>query len=345
MLDCESMENRPFIIAGPCSAESREQIFEVADCLVKLGVKDMRAGLWKPRSRPNSFEGVGSEGVKWLSEVRSKGINPYTEVILPEHVQICLEHEIDHLWLGARTTTNPFLVDQLAREMKNKAKVVLVKNPIAPDLKLWLGAIERVQKHNPDALVMALHRGFSTYSSGKFRNDPLWDIVFHLRELRPDLTILSDPSHIAGKANLIKNVSQVALDLGIKGLFLEIHPDPVNALSDASQQLDLKEFSDLLENLSVKTSIKSGNFKDLDMLRSQIDQIDLQLIKILKNRTEIINQISKFKKENCLQIFSYERYTQSLKDRVELGKKYDLDSKVIEDIYRLIHSYSIDLQS
>lgn len=339
------MENRPYIIAGPCSAETKEQLFKVADCLLELGIKNMRAGLWKPRSRPDSFEGVGSEGLPWLKELKSKGILPHTEVILPEHVKLCLDSGIEHLWLGARTTTNPFLVDQLAQNMNNQVKVVLVKNPIAPDIKLWLGAIERVQKYNPDALVIALHRGFSTYSSGKFRNDPLWDMVFRLRELRPDLTFLSDPSHIAGQAKLISNISQFALDLGINGLFLEIHPDPSKALSDAKQQINLEEFKSLVKQLHVKSLVSQKNLEELEKLRTQVDEIDLKLIKSLKERTDIIREISKLKKDHDLQIFSYERYTESLASRVELAKSYELDPKVVEDIYRLIHSYSVDLQS
>jgi len=345
MLDWVVMTNKPHIIAGPCSAESKDQLFRVADELLELGIKTMRAGIWKPRSRPNSFEGVGNEGLKWLQDVKSKGINPCTEVILPEHVKQCLDHGIDHLWLGARTTTNPFLVEQLALKMNNQVKVVLVKNPIAPDLNLWLGAIERVEKSNPDALVIALHRGFSTYSSGKFRNDPLWDIVFHLRELRTDLEILCDPSHISGDAKLIKNVSQMALDLGMNGLFLEVHPDPKNALSDAKQQINLKDFKNLLNELKIKPTTIEKNFDELKKLRTKIDEIDLQFIKTLHDRTNIIRSIAKLKKDHGLQIFSYDRYIMSLKDRVEFASQYNLDAKVIEDIYRLIHSYSVDLQS
>lgn len=345
MLDWMIMKNRPYIIAGPCSAESKTQLFEVADCLLEQGIKDMRAGLWKPRSRPNSFEGVGREGLVWLEALKEKGINPHTEVILPEHVQLCLDHKIHHLWLGARTTTNPFLVDQLAQKMNNQVKTVLVKNPIAPDLKLWLGAIERVEKYNPDTKVIVLHRGFSTYSTGKFRNDPLWDIVFHLKELRPDLMFLSDPSHIAGQAKLIGNISQVALDLGMNGIFLEVHPDPPNALSDAKQQINLSEFKNLVNDLYIKPATTQNSLKELDELRTKIDKIDLELIKILKDRTDIISKIAKLKKEYNLQVFSFDRYTQSINDRVELAKSYKLDPKVVEDIYRLIHSYSVDLQS
>ncbi len=338
-------ESKPFIISGPCSAESLEQMKASAKAMNELDIKAMRCGIWKPRSRPGVFEGAGVEGLKWAQEVqRDYDLKVFTEVILKEHVEQCLDHEINHFWIGARTTTNPYLVEEISKTIADRAKVILVKNPIAPDLKLWLGAIERIEKYNPNATVFALHRGFSTYSSGEYRNDPLWDIVFHLKEIRPDLKIINDPSHIAGKAELVDSVAYMASNLGLDGLFIESHPQPELALTDSAQQLNFGSLKNLIKNLPIKKANQQLENDDLNILRDQIDIIDREILKSLQKRQEVIEVIGELKKENKLEVFSLNRYQASLRDRVASAEKMGLSTRGIEQIYRIIHSESVKKQ-
>ncbi len=331
------------IIAGPCSAESQEQLRAVIIELKELGITNMRCGIWKPRSRPGSFEGVGEEGLKWIKELSAEfDINIFIEVINKEQAELALSYDIENYWLGARTTTNPFLVQEISKALNNKSKTVLVKNPIAPDLNLWLGAIERVEKFNPQTKIIALHRGFSTFNLGSSRNNPLWEIAFQLKEKKESIEIYCDPSHIAGDSRQIQFFSQMALDLGLTGLFIEVHPDPVNALSDADQQLNFLQFKDLLAGLSIKKKPQDLTLDELKILRSEIEKIDKSIIQKLEERLNLSRKIGKVKEDNDLQIFSYPRYKAQIKNYCD---EFDLDSNLIEQYYRLVHSFSVKVQS
>jgi chorismate mutase len=342
-------DHKPFVIAGPCSAESPEQVIDTTRELASEGrVHALRAGLWKPRTRPNTFEGVGETGLNWLIDAGEKsGLPVFTEVANAEHVKLALKHGIKGLWIGARTTVNPFYVQEIADSLKGQSDViVLVKNPIHPDLHLWLGAIERLLG-NGITKVGAVHRGFSSFKSSQYRNVPMWEQAIELKRILPELPIICDPSHIAGNRNKIREVSQKALDLNMDGLMIESHIDPDHALSDAEQQLTPRELNHLLDGLLVKVSDSDDHFLQgrLSELRSQIDKIDEDLLELLKHRLELVRQIGVHKKNNDLTIFQLDRWNEIIETRKNRGDEIGLEKEFVKVLFEQIHAESIRLQT
>lgn len=337
------------IIAGPCGAETREQILETARQLSQNPlIKVFRSGIWKPRTRPNSFEGVGEEGLKWLREVKEKyELKTTVEVANSQHVELALKYGVDILWVGARTTVNPFSVQEIADSIKGVDIPVMIKNPIHADLQLWLGAVERIYNSGIDKII-AVHRGFHPASgSTKYRNRPLWEIPIELKTLLPELPIICDPSHISGRRELIFGVAQKALNLGMNGLMIETHPDPDKALSDPQQQLTPFQLNELLTKLSFpKTFTNNTEFTDkLNQFRSMIDEIDEELITILRKRISVIEEIGKYKKEHNITVFQLERWQEILRTRSQWGEKLGLSRNHIEKICQLLHEESIRVQN
>ena len=340
------IHKKPYLIAGPCSAESEHQMLTIAQELD--GIADVfRAGVWKPRTSPNSFEGVGNKGLSWLKSVKQQTtLKVATEVATAKHVEDCLNAEIDILWIGARTTVNPFYVQEIAEALKGVDITVFVKNPIHPEFGLWLGAFERLNKMGIKNLA-AIHRGFYSYEKSVFRNDPKWELPIKLREEFPHLPIICDPSHIAGKAALVEDIAQTAMDLNLDGLMIETHNHPTNALSDADQQLTPNKLKNLLQNLVLRdTKLRDEVFKEqlLDF-RNNIDVLDYQIIKLLNGRKNIVEAIANFKNENKLTIFQIERWFEILKTRKEVANNLGLDTQMIAEIFELIHKYSILTQT
>tara|TARA_B100000902_G_C27230827_1_gene874713 strand:+ start:326 stop:1378 length:1053 start_codon:yes stop_codon:yes gene_type:complete len=340
------INKKPYLIAGPCSAESETQILKIAN-EIKDVADVFRAGIWKPRTSPDSFEGVGENALKWLQKVKSQtGLKVITEVANSKHVELCLEAGVDMLWIGARTTVNPFYTQEISEALKGVDIPVFVKNPIHPEMGLWLGAFERLQKAGINKLV-AIHRGFYNYKKSAFRNDPKWEMPIKLRNEIKDLPIICDPSHIAGKASLIEDVSQTAMDINLDGLMIETHNDPINALSDANQQILPKELKKVLNNLILRDSkLRDEAFKSqLLEFRNNIDLLDIQIIELLNDRKKIVEIIANFKNKNKLTIFQIERWFEILKSRKKSARELDLDTQMIAEIYELIHKYSILTQT
>lgn len=338
----------PLIIAGPCSAESEMQIMETANALAKEGkVKVFRAGIWKPRSRPGGFEGAGEAGLKWLQKVKKEtGLLVTTEVATTLHAQKAIEYGIDMVWIGARTSANPFSIDQLATALKDSNIPVLVKNPVTPDLELWIGAIERFYRAGITKLA-AIHRGFYPYERSRMRNIPKWELAIDLKSRFPNLPVICDPSHIAGQASLVPEVAQHALDLSFDGLMVEVHPNPPVALSDAKQQLSPAVFLELLSTLTFHDpSSSSSEFVNfLEQVRNKIDSIDQQIFELLANRMRLVEQIGEFKRNNNVTIFQLRRWENILESRIECGKKLGLDEEYIKNLLQLVHKESIKKQA
>lgn len=338
----------PLIIAGPCGAESREQLLETAKQLSELKrISLFRAGVWKPRTRPNSFEGKGEDALKWLQEVKSiYGLKTTVEVANAQHTELALKYGIDVLWIGARSTVNPFSVQEIADVLKGVDIPVMVKNPIHADLQLWVGAVERIYNSGIHKIA-AIHRGFHYYGKTKYRNKPMWQIPIELRTLLPDLPVICDPSHISGNTTLIQAVSQKALDLGMNGLMIESHYNPKNALSDAQQQLTPAELSEMLKKLILRkqNSDDSALLDKLAQFRSMIDEIDDELINVLKKRTQVIEQIGRHKKEHNITIFQLERWQEILRTRAQWAEKSGISRIHIERICQLLHEESIRIQN
>ena len=334
------------LIAGPCSAESREQVLEAASMVKAAGADLFRAGVWKPRTHPGCFEGVGEKALEWLAEVRKAvGLEVVTEVANANHVQLCLESGIRNMWLGARTTINPFLVQEIADALMGSGARVLLKNPVAPDTGLWVGAVERMRAAGIKDIIL-VHRGFVAREKGRYRNDPMWQVLLKIRHERPDIPIVCDPSHIAGDSALVPEVAQMAMDLGLDGLMIECHPHPEKALSDAAQQLSPSQLSDLLETLVVR-SADSADEKyraALSALRAQIDAVDANLVDALALRMDISRQIGQLKKENNISILQAERWDVVLEDVLSRAAASGLDYKLVEDVFALIHAYSVKQQ-
>ena len=339
---------QPLLIVGPCSAESEIQVMETAHALAKEGkVKVFRAGIWKPRSRPGSFEGAGEVGLKWLQRVkRETGLLVTTEVATALHAQKAIEYGIDMVWVGARTTANPFSVDQLVAVLKDANIPVLVKNPVTPDLELWIGAIERFHRAGITKLA-AIHRGFYPYERSRLRNIPKWELAIDLKSRFPNLPVICDPSHIAGLAGLIHEIAQHALDLSFDGLTVEVHPNPPVALSDAKQQLTPKEFTDLINALTFHDiSSSSDDFVDfLAQTRNKIDSIDQQIIELLANRMRLVEQIGEYKRNRNVTVFELRRWESILQSRIECGKKLGLDEEYVKSLLQLVHKESIKKQA
>ena len=340
-------EGRPVIIGGPCSAESREQVLETARALAHHGrAQFLRAGLWKPRTRPNSFEGRGVEALPWLMEAQTEtGLHAMTEVANPEHVEAVLEAGMTAMWIGARTTVSPFAVQALADALRGVEATVLVKNPMHADLKLWMGAIERIE-HAVNGEVGALHRGFSSYGKNDFRNAPMWEIPIALKAEMPDLPLLCDPSHIAGRPDLLQDVAQRAMNLGMDGLMLESHPNPSCALSDADQQITPDELHRLLAALDVP-SVGSESNLDRDALegmRLQIDSVDEQLMQLLGRRMELAKAIGTVKHKNRWSLLSVARWRDIIASRTAWGSELGLSREFLSKILTSVHEESIRVQ-
>jgi len=341
------VERPPLVIAGPCSAESEEQVFETARRLEGAKVDYLRAGIWKARTRPNTFEGIGDAALPWLRKAAdAHGLKTATEVAQPRHVEAALEHGIDLLWIGARTTVNPFSVQELANALRGTDAPVLVKNPTSPDLGLWVGALERVHGAGIKALG-AIHRGFKTANKSQLRNQPMWDMVIELRRMVPDLPILSDPSHIAGRRDFIQPLAQRAMDLGIDGLMIETHPNPDQAWSDADQQITPERLAECLSELKVRsTASQDEEFNEsLEMLRHQIDEVDLELLDAVSRRMRIVEQIGDWKRANNVTSFQPERWQSLLEDRMLGAADLGLAEEYIKALYGLIHEESVQRQS
>lgn len=338
----------PLLIAGPCSAESEEQVLSTARALAADGrVKIFRAGIWKPRTRPGGFEGLGEPALKWLKRVKSEtGIAVAVEVAIPQHVELALKYGVDMVWLGARTTANPFLVEQLAAALSGTNIPVLVKNPVTPDLELWIGAIERLWRSGITRIA-AIHRGFHPYERSRLRNIPKWEIAIDLKSRIPSLPVICDPSHIAGIANLVPEIAQHALDLSMDGLMVEVHPNPTKALSDARQQLTPHAFAEMLSALTFHQSTSANNeFSNfLEQVRNKIDSIDQQIIELLANRMRLVEQIGEYKKNNNVSIFQLRRWENILESRIECGKRLGLDEEYIKNLLQLVHKESIKKQA
>ncbi|MGB8492333.1 MAG: chorismate mutase [Bacteroidales bacterium] len=340
-------KGRPFLISGPCSAETEEQVMQTARQIAKLDqVSIFRAGIWKPRTRPNSFEGVGTEGLKWLRDVKKEtGLMVGIEVANERHVYEALKYGIDMLWIGARTSVNPFTVQEISDALNGVDIMVLVKNPINPDLELWIGAIERIARAGITRLG-AIHRGFSTYEKTIYRNQPNWQLPIELRRRIPDIPIICDPSHISGAREYLHEISQKAMDLNFDGLMIESHIDPDKALSDSAQQLTPNDLKELLSRLILRSPVASDP-KLIDILgelRQQIDVFDDHLLDILEKRMKIAETIGQYKKENNITILQTTRWDEIIKKVMKRGQAKGLSREVIDIIFKAIHQESINHQ-
>ena len=337
---------KPWMIAGPCSAESQEQLLATAKA-IQSDTDLFRAGVWKPRTRPNSFEGIGEQALEWLQVVKQETeLRIATEVANAQHVEKCLRAGIDVLWLGARTTVNPFYVQEIAEALKGIDIPVLVKNPLHPELSLWIGALERLNKAGINQLA-AIHRGFFTLEQSAFRNEPKWEIPIRLKKKYPELPIICDPSHISGNTAMIQEVAQTALDLNMDGLMVETHVSPQTALSDAEQQITPKQLANLISSLVLReASAEDKNFNaQLKKLRKSIDEVDMKLLQVMGERTKLVQEIGRFKKENSVTILQIERWFEILETRQEMGVSCDLENQMVSELFELIHKHSILTQT
>lgn len=342
-----SKQERPVIIAGPCSAESEEQVMDTAVQLKSIGVEVFRAGIWKPRTRPNQFEGVGSMGLEWMRRVqRETGMKISTEVGNVKHVYDALRYGVDIIWIGARTTANPFAMQEIADALRGVDIPVLVKNPVNPDLNLWIGAIERIKgagiRH-----VGAIHRGFSTFDKTRYRNIPQWQLPIELKQRIPEIPMICDPSHMGGKKELLQEISQKALDLNYDGLMIESHCYPAIAKSDSEQQVTPAELAAIIDKLILR-DVNTSNplfLLTLDELRQKIDICDEKLIRILHERMSISETIGRYKKENNITILQAGRWKDIVDKMVEKGKSNDLSEEFVSSVFKAIHQESINKQT
>ncbi len=344
----ENYKQRPLVIAGPCSAETEKQVLQTAIEIAESKKVDIfRAGLWKPRTRPGTFEGVGSVGLPWLKRVKEEtGLPVATEVANAKHAYEALKYGIDYIWIGARTAVNPFAVQEIADSLEGSNVGVMIKNPINPDLDLWMGGIERIRKAGISKIA-AIHRGFSNYEKTQYRNIPHWQLAVELKQLMPDLPVICDPSHITGDSSLLYEVSQKAMDLNYEGLMIETHIDPEHALSDAAQQVTPNELKEILSRLIMRSPVSSdkGFLDVLGELRSQIDLFDDQLLNILEQRMNVAKTIAKYKKENNITILQTKRWTEIIKKSIAKGEQKGLSSEFIDTLFKAIHQESINHQT
>ena len=340
-------DKRPVVVAGPCSAESREQVLHTAKSLAEGGrVQFFRAGLWKPRTRPNSFEGLGEQALPWLMEAEATtGLRAITEVATPEHVEKVLNAGMSAVWIGARTTVSPFAVQAIAEALKGTDLLVMVKNPMHADLKLWIGALERVASCTRGQ-VCGLHRGFSSYGSSEFRNAPMWEIPIALRSEMPEVPLFCDPSHISGKAEHLQDVAQRAMNLGMEGLMIESHPSPAQALSDAEQQITPGALDQLLAQLDVPVQhvVNDDAQESLDALRLQIDSVDEQLLHMLDKRMILAREIGALKHRNKWSLLSVARWRDIVKSRLDWASQMGLNHDFLSKILASVHEESIRVQ-
>lgn len=338
--------DHPLVIAGPCSAETESQVLEIAHQLKDTDATVLRAGIWKPRTRPGNFEGVGALGLKWLQKARQEtGMLTTTEVANPTHVELALKHEVDILWIGARTTVSPFIIQEIAEALRGTDKVVLIKNPVNPDLSLWLGAVERFYTCQVEKLGV-IHRGFSTYEKSKYRNNPEWQIAIDLQTRFPDLPLILDPSHIAGNRVNIFDLCQTALDLNYDGLMVETHHDPDNAWSDAAQQITPATLVQMMKDLRIRKEISESEefLSRLKGLRAMIDIADTQLLEVLSRRMKIADEIGQAKKAQNVAILQNQRWNEILGKMILEGQANGLSEEFILRIFKAIHQESINHQ-
>jgi chorismate mutase len=333
---------RPMVIAGPCSAETEEQTLATARQLAQIGVRIMRAGLWKPRTKPGGFEGVGSKGLEWLRRAKAEtGLYIATEVATAQHVHQAIEGEIDLLWLGARTTSNPFAVQEIADALRGTDIPVLVKNPISPDIDLWIGAIERIYGAGIRRIA-AVHRGFQSTDESLYRNQPLWHIPIELHRRLPNLPLFCDPSHMGGKRQFIATLSQQAMDLQFDGLMIESHCAPDTAWSDSEQQITPRELQTILQNLIIRNTAQPT--AQLDELRRQIDTIDSELLETIAKRMRVSAAIGAYKKANGIAALQTGRYNEVLARRIADGQKLGLSPELTHALMEAIHAESVRIQ-
>lgn len=338
---------KPLMIAGPCSAETEEQVRETVTGIAKEGYAHViRAGVWKPRTRPGSFEGKGEEALPWLVEMKKEtGLPVAIEVATPQHIELALKYGIDILWIGARTTVNPFNVQDLADALKGVDVPVLIKNPVNPDLALWVGAFERIAGAGIKKLG-AIHRGFSNAQETKYRNSPMWQIAVELKTLFPQLPLIADPSHIAGKRSLLFEIAQRAMDLNYDGLIMESHCNPDKAWSDASQQLTPSALGEMLKELEIRKATYGSDFQsELEKLRGQLDNIDRELLEVLAARMSLVTRLGEYKRDNNVAVLQLDRWKQVHNSRADLGKSLNLNAEVVEELFKLIHMESIRKQT
>lgn len=344
--DWLSIPPGPLVIAGPCSAENERQVMETAAKLALIpGVHVFRAGIWKPRTRPGSFEGVGTRGLKWLCKAREEtGLMLTVEVANPGHVREALDHGIDILWIGARTVVNPFAVQEIGEAIGNPDIPVMIKNPLNPDLKTWVGAIERLNRMGFHKLI-AIHRGFSFFNRSLYRNAPMWEIPIELKRLCPALPVLVDPSHICGNRELIPGTIQKALDLEMHGLMIEVHHHPSKALTDKNQQISPDELKTMLASLIIRNESGPPEFESkLEALRSEIDKLDAELLEILARRMNIVEEIGEYKKANRITILQIRRWNQLIHERIENGISLGLSREFLTRLLQAVHEEGIQRQ-
>ncbi len=341
-------DKKPLIISGPCSAETEEQTLATCLALAKTGKVDMlRAGIWKPRTRPGSFEGIGTKGLVWLQKAKELTGLPITvEVATGKQVEDALHFGVDVLWIGARSTVNPFSVQEIAEALRGVDTTVLVKNPINPDIELWLGAVERVQRAGITKVGL-IHRGFSSYGNTEYRNAPMWHLPIEMKRRLPGMPIISDPSHISGRRDILQEVAQEAIDLDYDGLMIETHVDPDNAWSDAKQQITPERLVELLDGIQWRRehSDKAEFNSALDKLRGQINQIDDEIIQLLGNRMKVAEKIGQYKKENNITILQTNRWNEILERSVKKGEKVGLTKEFIVKYFDAVHLESINRQN
>ena len=339
---------RPLIISGPCSAETEEQVLETATRLAKTGKVDMiRAGIWKPRTRPGSFEGIGTKGLPWMQKAKKLTGLPVTiEVATGKQVEDALHFDVDVLWIGARTTVNPFSVQEVADALRGVDVPVLIKNPINPDLELWTGAVERVAKAGIKQIGL-IHRGFSSYGNTEYRNAPMWHLAIEMKRRNPDLLMINDPSHISGRRDILLDVAQKAIDLDFDGLIIESHIDPDNAWSDAKQQITPEQLAELLGSIKWRheTTTEKEFITALEKLREQINHIDDELMQLLGQRMKIADKIGTYKKDNNITILQTNRWNAILEKAFGKGEKLGLSKEFVTKYYDAVHMESINHQN
>ena len=339
--------DKPLIIAGPCSAESEEQVLKIADDLDKSYVQVYRAGIWKPRTKPGNFEGVGAIGLNWLKKVKEKhNMLISTEVANAEHCKLSMEAGVDIFWIGARTTVNPFQVQEIAEALANTDKIVLVKNPVNPDLELWVGALERLAAMGIKNLGV-IHRGFSTYKKSKYRNKPQWQIALEFKNQFPNIPMICDPSHITGNREGILEVSQQAFNFEYNGLMIETHNDPDNAWSDAKQQVTPARLLEILKELEIRKHDGEGTVYQakISQLRSEIDELDQQILETLSHRMKVVKSIGELKRDHNVAVFQPERWEEISKNIQKEGQKLGLSAEVTQKIIEVIHQESVNIQN
>lgn len=338
---------KPLIIAGPCSAETEDQYLDTARSIAKNGFAHvLRAGVWKPRTRPGSFEGIGEPALPWLQQAKAEtGLKTAIEVATPNHIELALKYGVDILWIGARTTVNPFNVQDLADALKGVDVPVLIKNPVNPDLALWIGAFERIAGAGITKLG-AIHRGFSNAQESKYRNSPMWQIAVEFKSHLPEIPMIGDPSHMAGKRELLKELTQRSMDLNYDGLIIESHRNPDEAWSDAAQQLTPDALAEMLSSIEFRNETYGEDFQsELERLRARLDNLDRELLEVLASRMSVVEQLGEYKRDNNVAVLQLDRWNKVHTSRADWGKSLNLYPETVEELFKLIHMESIRKQT